>query len=466
MILSILNEISSEPSTNTKMDILSKYKDNKELKTVLYLGMSKRIKFYIKRLPDLKDITFSLDPVDLDSALNGLNKLYSREVTGNNAIAFVYNLLEGLSPLDAEVIYRIIKKDLKLGMGTTNVNKVIPNLIEKTPYMGAVPYSKSRVMDLLAKGRVYSQVKMDGRYLNAIIRDGDVEQESRQGETTHLQGAWYTTKLGLLSDCVLNGELTIPNIRREVSNGIITSLVDIGASRAKGNDVYKDILKFEKKHGDYINVLNSIVFTVWDCITVDEYFAKGSKTPYRDRLKRLETLVSDLGEDSNVKVIEYKEVTTFAEVMEHYNEMSRRGEEGTVVKSFDGRWENKKPTYQVKVKKVEFLDLKIVGFNFGGKGTKNEHLISSLDVESSDGLLKTSPCGMDEQTMNDITENREKYLGTIVEVKCSGLSFDSEGNYSCMHPVFKRIRDDKTIANSLEECIEIDRMVTELGNGE
>jgi ATP-dependent DNA ligase len=265
---------------------------------------------------------------------------------------------------------------------------------------------------------------------------------------------------------VLNGELTIPNIRREVSNGIITSLVDIGASRAKGNDVYKDILKFEKKHGDYINVLNSIVFTVWDCITVLEYFAKGSKTPYQDRLKRLETLVSDLGEDSNVKVIEYKEVTTFAEVMEHYNEMSRRGEEGTVVKSFDGRWENKKPTYQVKVKKVEFLDLKIVGFNFGGKGTKNEHLISSLDVESSDGLLKTSPCGMDEQTMNDITENREKYLGTIVEVKCSGLSFDSEGNYSCMHPVFKRIRDDKTIANSLEECIEIDRMVTELGNGE
>ena len=50
-------------------------------------------------------------------------------------------------------------------------------------------------------------------------------------------------------------------------------------------------------------------------------------------------------------------------------------------------------------------------------------------------------------------------MGKILEIKCSGISQDSEGNYSVLHPVYKNIRDDKTEANSLEECIEIDKSV-------
>ena len=57
--------------------------------------------------------------------------------------------------------------------------------------------------------------------------------------------------------------------------------------------------------------------------------------------------------------------------------------------------------------------------------------------------------------MVEITENQEKLLGTIIEVKCSGLSFDSSGAYSLLYPAFKHFRDDKLEANSLDECIEI-----------
>ena len=46
---------------------------------------------------------------------------------------------------------------------------------------------------------------------------------------------------------------------------------------------------------------------------------------------------------------------------------------------------------------------------------------------------------------------------TIVEVKCSGISQDNKGNYSVLHPVFKILRTDKTIANTLAECIEINK---------
>ena len=105
------------------------------------------------------------------------------------------------------------------------------------------------------------------------------------------------------------------------------------------------------------------------------------------------------------------------------------------------------------------VDLKIVGFNYGTKGTKNENVISSLVCESSDGKLMTQPQGLKESDMKYITENQDKLLGSIIEVKCSGLSNDVTGAYSLMYPAFKAFRDDKNIADSLDDIIANEKMI-------
>ena len=69
--------------------------------------------------------------------------------------------------------------------------------------------------------------------------------------------------------------------------------------------------------------------------------------------------------------------------------------------------------------------------------------------------MKTKPQGLDEDEMDFVTANQDELMGKIVEIKCSGLSQDENGNYSTLHPVFKGFRDDKDVANTLEECIEI-----------
>ena len=51
-IKEILDEIASESSTNQKMIILEKHKENELLKKVLYKAKSPRIKFYIKQVPE------------------------------------------------------------------------------------------------------------------------------------------------------------------------------------------------------------------------------------------------------------------------------------------------------------------------------------------------------------------------------------------------------------------------------
>lgn len=453
-IKQIFDEIANESGTIEKMNILSKYKENKLLVRVLYMANSKRVKFYIKQIPEYETVSVSLS---LDMALDKLFLVMSRELTGHDAIFHLKCILESLTPDDAYIIERVIEKDCKIGMGTRNINKVIPDLIEKTGYMGCKPYSKELIEKLLSKGTAYSQEKMDGRFINSIIQGGEVYNESRQGEPTILENPLFFSEMEQLKDCVLNGELTMEGIPRYESNGIVSSLITIATKKSEGEDVTKDIAKLEKKHMPYEEALSLIRVTAWDMLTIDEYFTRKCARPYKVRLEELKQTLQGC---KTLSVVETREVNTVAEVMAHFEEVVGRDGEGTVVKSMDGVWADTKPSYQIKVKKEINLDLRVIGFNYGTKGTKNEFLISSLNVESEDGLLKTKPQGIDEDDMEYITNNQDKLMGKILEVKCSGLSQNSKGEYSTLHPVYKKFRDDKVVANTLEECIEIDKSVS------
>ena len=458
-IKQIFDEIASTSGNNDKIAVLSKYQDNDLLKRVLYMANSKRVKFFIKRVPDYPKVETEEGLIGLNHALDQLSQITERKVTGGDAIALLETLLSSLTLDNAYILERIIEKDCKIGMGTTFMNKVFKNLIEETPYMGAVSFDEKKARKLFDKGaKAYSQVKMDGRYCNETIHNGEVYLESRQGEPTIVTGAAFLKELALLNDVVLNGELTMDGVPRYESNGIIASIIDILGKRDSrtADENAKKVSVFEDKHGKLEDALAKIRYTVWDMITLDEYNAASSKTPYNIRLENLEGVLFGNEHVSNmVSIIENREVNTFEEAMEHFKEMLGRGEEGTILKAQTGEWKDGKPTWQIKLKLELTLDLVITGFNYGTKGTKNENVVSSLNAETSCGKLKTRPQGLKEDLMKEITENQDKLLGTIIEVKCSGLSFDNTGAYSLLYPAFKHFRDDKGVANSLEECIDI-----------
>lgn len=471
-IKNIFDEINSVSGDKDKMAILAKYKDNELLKRVLYLCKSKRVKFYIKQIPEQGVKNSNLN--NLDFVVSELSHLSNRDVTGSDATRFLKGLLESLSVDDAYIIERIIDKDPKIGMGTTFINKVYkdkttPELIEDTPYMGAISFDEKKARDVFKNGKIgYSQIKMDGRYCNAIIRDGEVELESRSGEPTVVTGAKFLEELGGFQDCVLNGELTMDGVPRYESNGMIASIIDIQSKRGERTieESLKKVIAFEKKHGSFDKALASIRYTVWDVISIDDYFQKESSSPYVDRLKDVMFLISQ-AKPTQVRVIESKEVKTYAEAMEHFQEVLASEvdgvpQEGTILKAYDGTWKDGKPTWQIKMKLEMDVDLRIVGFNFGTKGTKNENVISSLCCESSDGLVKTRPQGLTEAKMAEVTTNQDKWLGKILQVKCNGLSSNSAGEYSLMYPSFVELRDDKDTCDSLESIKAIENMVKSL----
>jgi len=213
-IKQIFDEIASEPGTNKKMEILGKYNDNQLLKDVLYLANSGRVKFYIKQIPEYN----SNGGHSLQMALIGLEALSSRKVTGNEAIGYLKSLLTSLSADDAYVIERIIDRDCKIGMGTSNINKVFPKLIEDTYYMGAVPFDEKKIRNIFEGGKQgISEVKADGRYCNVTIADGNVDLVSRQGEETLITGALLLDEFAKFDDCVLNGELIIDSVEKKIT---------------------------------------------------------------------------------------------------------------------------------------------------------------------------------------------------------------------------------------------------------
>ena len=470
-IKQIFDEIASTSGNNAKIDILRKYQDNELLKRVLYMANSKRVKFFIKQIPEYTPNGSHFGDNSLEVALIALDALITRKVTGAEATGYLKSVLTSLDADDAYIIERIIEKDCKIGMGTTFMNKVFKDLIEDTPYMGAISFDEKKARAIFDKGRRgISQIKMDGRYCNAIIRGGEVELESRSGEPTIVTGAKFLEELALLENVVLNGELTMDGVPRYESNGIIASIIDICGKKAerteKEND--KKLEAFEKKHGSFEEALKSIRYTVWDCITVEEYFAKQSKRPYAERLKMLEGLLFGNESPTNmVRIIESRIVHSYKEAMDHFQEVLATEvdgvpQEGTILKSEIGEWKDGKPTWQIKMKLEMDVDLVIVGFNYGTKGTKNENVISSLNCESSDGLLKTRPQGIKEEMMQYITENQDKLLGKIAQVKCNGLSNDKDGNHSLLYPAFMMVRDDKDTCDSLESIKAIENMVKSL----
>ena len=104
------------------------------------------------------------------------------------------------------------------------------------------------------------------------------------------------------------------------------------------------------------------------------------------------------------------------------------------------------------------MDLEITGFNYGTG--KNSDVISSVNAKSSDGIVKTAPTGIKEDEMIYITNHQYDLLGTIVECKCNGLSVNSIGEYSLLHPVYVKSRiGEKTIADSFKDIQDNENMV-------
>lgn len=375
-----------------------------------------------------------------DSVFALLDQLIRRELTGHAARDAIIDKLKTLEPSSAELLVRIIRKDLRGGFGDKLVNKAWKNLIPTYSYMRCSLLEGSKIKEFNWERGIYSELKLDGMFVNGNIMDGSFQFTSRAGSVFPMEGfKTLSDSVAHLKGYQLHGELLVKE------NGIIMD-------RKKGNGVLNSVLS-----GGSFADNQEPLYIVWDVIPLEEVRAKNKyHVPYSDRLTLLHSLV-----DSNplIQVVEYKICYSLQECMLHAKEVMLQGQEGTVIKSPDMIWEDGTSKYQIKIK-VEFeCELEIVEILPGKINSKIEGRAGSLKCISSDGLLEVNVTVKNEKMRDTIDADPKDWIGRIVTVRSNDVmvSDNVKNKHSLFLPrlVEDTYRIDKSDSDSYDKILQL-----------
>ena len=427
MILQILNELAATSSRLEKEAIICREKDNVLLKRVYFLAYDPFTQFYQRKIP-VYNPAQEHQADSLDSVLDSLAMLSTRKVTGNAAIEHLTKLLSSLIASDAQVIERVIGKDLKCGASDSTANKIWPGLVHEYPCMLASGYDDKLVAKI--KWPAMAQLKMDGMRFNAIVKDGKCEFRSRNGKEVNLLGNLENEFIALAKgkNTVFDGELVVLSedgmsyLDRQTGNGILNKAV-------KGT-ITPDLA-------------TQVSATLWDIIPYEDFQNSISKHAYRDRFELLEAMHLDSGK---IRIVSNEIVANLEEARTLFERYLVEGQEGIILKDSNGLWENKRSRGQIKFKGELECDLRIVGIQEGTG--KYVGMVGAYLCESEDGIIKVAVGSgfSDEQRVIDLS-----VISKIMAVKYNARIKNKQGEESLFLPIALEIREDKTTANNNKE---------------
>ena len=434
MLKDILNELNESNSSNYKLDILKKYKDNSELKKLLELTYNRnKYNFNVSKNCIIKDnpsILESNGSKTVDELLSALEILGEGTIRGNEAHQFVCNHLKCLDNDNKEIFLNVLGRDLKIGLNVKSINKVFKNLIPKPNYMRCAVLSEKTLKKI--NFPAFIQLKMDGTYREIHVADGQVSGKTRSGEE-YFNPVLFK-EMENFPNGFYTGELTIDGESRFTGNGLINSL----------NPPYE-----------------KITFTVWDYLTDDDYLEK-SKTPYYSRFESLSDII-EKHNSNRVKLVPNHEVNSIDEALKYVSDWMEQGLEGGVLKDKNNVFKNGTSGTQLKIKLKVDAEMRITGFTDGTIGTKREGKIGAIQFSNDEGTIKGQCSGFSDEELDLFTKNKDNLIGKIISVEFNDI-VKSENNdyYALSHPRFIEIRNDKDETDTLEKVIQLRDMAKSL----
>ena len=434
MLKDILNELNESNSSNYKLDILKKYKDNSELKKLLELTYNRnKYNFNVSKNCIIKDnpsILESNGSKIIDELLSALEILGGGTIRGNEAHQFVCNHLKCLDNDNKEIFLNVLGRDLKIGLNVKSINKVFKNLIPKPNYMRCAVLSEKTLKKI--NFPAFIQLKMDGTYREIHVADGQVSGKTRSGEE-YFNPVLFK-EMENFPNGFYTGELTIEGESRFTGNGLINSL----------NPPYE-----------------KITFTVWDYLTDEDYLEK-SKTPYYSRFESLSDII-EKHKSNRVKLVPNHEVNSIDEALKYVSDWMEQGLEGGVLKDKNNVFKNGTSGTQLKIKLKVDAEMRITGFTDGTIGTKREGKIGAIQFSNDEGTIKGQCSGFSDEELDLFTKNKDNLIGRIISVEFNDL-VKSENNdyYALSHPRFIEIRNDKDETDTLDKVIQLRDMAKSL----
>lgn len=433
-ILSILEKLAATSGKLDKLAIMKEHADDGIFRTVCQMAYEPSLNFYISR--PAQYVTGGGDvPYDLEAALHDLLLFSKGDIRGNEQRDYLNRILQLSTPSNAEVICRILDRDLHAGFSVSTCNKTWPGLISTFEFMLAETDPSSIVYPAL------SELKADGIRAKLHI-SSDIERVtaiSRQGKPIEIFDYFDKEGLSLTKGMTadLDGEFIcyegdIP-MSRKVSNGILNKAIKGTISKEEAS---------------------KIRFLVWD---IDDPIQE------HDHITRFRALECQIEEQKPKRIIliEARLVESVDEAKAHFKEVRKRGLEGTIVKNLMGKWVPKRTKDLAKFKAEVEAEFKVVGYELGTG--KNKNRVGALFVESECGQIK-SKVGifkdMDETVRDELLVNMPKVVTVLYNERITDKS-RKDGTESLFLPRVTALRWDKDIANTRDEMIQIEKNILE-----
>jgi len=435
----VIDYVAKTSGKNDKIAHLSAHKDDDMLKKVLEYAYNPFKTYGIAKRPDT--IGEHCDNEFDEGTFELLDDLISRKVTGNNAIEYLRGELTALNKESAELLWRIVSKDMRAGFSESTCNKVWKGLIPDFPYMRCTLPKDAKLNEFDWTLGVFSQEKADGMFANVDLEEGGIVRiTSRQGSPFPIE-AFEELAIEIADRLTPNtqshGELLVMRdgvvCAREIGNGILNSILSGGSFAANERPI----------------------FLIWDQIPLSAVVTKGKyEVPYIRRLASLNRqLKTTQGEV--VALIETRIYHSLSDAYGHYRDLLKQGKEGTIIKNPHAIWRDGTSKEQVKLKLEFEVELEVIGFEAGNG--KNADTFGSMICKSSCGELQVSVSGFTDGKRKEIHEARDEWSGggKIITVRANSIMRPSESNslHSLFLPRFVEERKDKSVADDLARII-------------
>lgn len=319
----------------------------------------------------------------------------------------------------------LICKDLSIGCDAKTINKEIPDLI---PTFNVQLANKYFDKPEYVEGKSFAlTTKIDGGRIIALKENGQVSFFTRAGQKYE----------GLVD---LEDEMSRLMPDNTCLDGEITLLV---RGNLSSKEAYKQTMKIVRqttnpeKHG--------IKMLVFDCMTAEEFKNQYCPNDYTVRRADAELLFNQIDfQYFELLPILYRGSDT-SKITEILEEEVANGEEGIMINILDAEYEFKRTNSLLKVKKMQTLDLEIVGFEEG-----EGRLVGTLGailVRYKDGSVVKVGSGFSDRLRGELWRARGDLLGKIVETQYFEETTNADGGKSLRFPIFKDFRPDKLEAD-------------------
>ena len=421
-----VTEINESNGRLYKQSVLQRYKDDEIVKRYLKIAFDPFMVFGIST-KKLSKIVPGSGVTEVESVFDLFDYLEKHNTGTDRDISICQEVLSHVNTWDRDagaILEALICKDLSIGCDSKSINKEMPNLIPTFNVQLANKYfDKPQYVD----GKTFAiTTKIDGGRIIALKENGQVSFYTRAGQKYEGLVDLESEMLRLMPDnTCLDGEITL------LVRGNLSS-----------KDAYKETMKIvrtkdKEKHG--------IKMLVFDCMTADEFKNQNCTNDYTVRRADAELLFNQ-GDFQYFELLPvlYRGSDT-SEITRILEEEVNNGEEGIMINICDAPYEFKRTNGLLKVKKMQTMDLEIIGFEEGEGRLAGK--LGAVLVRYKNGNVVKVGSGFSDDLRVTIWANQSDYLGNICEVQYFEETTNADGGESLRFPIFKDFRPDKAEAD-------------------